>query len=133
MEIRAPTPEEEMRFLGHRDPCIRELKCAVVDGKVAAMSGVMRDPRYHGTIFEEDGCWIGFLTVAPGAKLASWPVITAMRRFLKEQTEPVIVQMDDAFPTAPRLLAALGFQPTDETLADFRNPSRKLRIYQWQP
>jgi hypothetical protein len=133
MLIREPTPEEEMRFFGHRDPCIRDLRCAVANGRVVAMSGVMRDPQYHGTIFEEDGRWIGFLTVAPDARLAGWTVIAAMRRFLKEQTEPIVVQMDDAYPQAPRLLAVLGFRPTDEILADFRNPSRKLRIYQWQP
>lgn len=133
MLIRAATPDEEISFLGHRDPCIRELRCAIVDGEVVAMSGVMRDPRYHGSIFEEDGEWIGFFSVAPGARLIGWAVVAAMRQFLKEQTEPVIVQWDDQFPTAERLLLALGFQRTDRIIADFRQPSRKLRIWIWQP
>lgn len=133
MLIREATPEDEVAFFGRRDPATRDLRCAVIDGKIVAMSGVMRDPRYYGSIFEEDGRWIGFLTVAPDVAPLGWPVVVAMRQFLKTQTEPLVVQHDDQEPKAERLLRLLGFTPTDEFVPDFRNPSRKLRTWAWLP
>lgn len=133
MDIRPATAEEELAFFGHNDPCIRELKAGIQDGKVVAMSGVIRDPRYHGSLFEEDGRWIGFFQLAPDVspQLGFQPVL-AIRHWLQEQTESVIVQCDDAYPKAEKLLTILGFKPTDEFQADFRQPSRKLRIWIWQ-
>ncbi len=133
MIIREPTPEEERAFFGTNDPSIRDLRCAEVAGQVVAMCGVMRDPRYYGSIFEEDGRWIGFLELAPGAAPLGAMAVVAMRHFLKTQAEPIIVQWDDALPQAEKLLRVLGFSPTEECIADFRNPTRKLRIWLWQP
>ena len=132
MIIREATPEEEVAFFGQRDPGMRHLSCAVVDGQPIAMAGVIRDPRYQGSLFEEDGRWIGFLDVREPMTVP-WMAVVAIRRFLLEQTEPVIVQWDDALPTAEPLLRALKFQPTAEFIPDFRQPSRKLRIWLWQP
>lgn len=133
MIIREPTPEEERAFFGANDPAIRDLRCAVVGGQVVAMSGVIRDPRYYGTIFEEDGRWVGFLQLAPDSAPLGVNAVIAMRRYLESQTEPLIVQWDDAYPTAEKLLRVLGFTPTDEFLPDIRNPPRKLRVWSWQP
>jgi hypothetical protein len=133
MEIRDATPEEEIAFYGRHDDNVRDLKCAVIDGAVVAMSGVLRDPRFADTIFEERGRWFGFLELAPGAAPLGWRAVAAIRAYLRQRTEPIIVQWDDALPKAERLLTVLGFQRTDEFIHDFRDPSRKLRIWQWQP
>jgi hypothetical protein len=133
MDIRDATPEEERAFFGHNDPCMRELKAGVEDGKVIAMSGVMRDPRYHGSIFEEDGRWIGFLQLAPDVPPLGFQPVLAMRHWLKSQREEIIVQCDDALPKAEKLLGVLGFTRTDEVMADFRRPGVKLRIWTWRP
>lgn len=133
MLIREPTPQEERAFFGANDPSIRDLRCAEVGGQVVAMSGVIRDPRYYGTIFEEDGRWVGFLQLAPDAAPLGVNAVIAMRRYLETQTEPLIVQWDDAYPTAEKLLRVLGFTQTDEFLPDIRSPPRKLRVWQWQP
>jgi len=133
MQIRAATAEEEKAFFGRNDPSVRDLRCAVIGDKVVAMSGVMRDPRYYGSVFEEDGRWIGFLSLAEEAPLLGWPAVVAMRQFLKSQTEPVVVQHDHDEPKAERLLRVLGFVPTEEIIPDFRDPSRRLRTWQWQP
>lgn len=132
MEIRRATPEEEAAFLGHVDDAIRDLFGGFVDGKPVAMSGVMRDPRYHGSIFEEEGRWIGFLSVAPEVPPLGAKAVRAMRAYLRTQHEDIIVMQDHGFPTAEKLLKVLGFIPTDKYEADFRQPSKKLRIWQWR-
>jgi hypothetical protein len=132
IEIRRASPEDELAFFGRHDPSARDLHCAVIGGKIVAMSGAVRDPRYYGSIFEEDGRWIGFLSMGPDAVPLGWQAVVAMRQFLKTQTEPMVVQHDHTEPKAERLLRALGFQPTDEYAADLRNPARKLRIWLWQ-
>lgn len=133
MDIRPATPEEELVFFGHNDACIRDLSAALVDGKIVAMCGVLRDPRYHGSIFEEDGRWIGFLSLGDGVPPLGFQAVLGMRHYLQAQTEPIIVQCYSMFPKAEKLLTVLGFKPTDEFMADFREPSLKLRIWQWQP
>lgn len=132
MQIREATKDEEQAFFGRCDPAIRDLHCAAIGEQVVAMSGLMRDPRYYGSIFEEDGRWICFLSLAPDAPLLGWPAVVAMRQFLKKQTEPMVVQHYHTEPKAERLLTVLGFNPTDEVIPDFRDPSRKLRIWTWQ-
>lgn len=133
MIIREPTPAEEAAFFGGNDPAIRDLRCATIGGTVVAMAGVIRDPRYYGSVFEEDGRWIGFLQLAPDAALLGVHAVIAMRRYLETQTEPIIVQWDDAYPTAEKLLRVLGFTPTDEFMPDYRDISKKLRVWLWQP
>lgn len=133
MEIRPATPAEEREFFAHNDPCIRDLMAGLIDGAVVAMAGVMRDPRYHGSIFEEDGRWIGFLQLAPGAAPLGPKPVRAMQRYLKTQAEAIIVLCDETQPKAERLLKILGFTPTDHYEADFRLPTRKLRSWTWQP
>jgi len=133
MLIRDATPQEERAFFGSNDPTIRDLRCAVTGDTVVAMAGVIRDPRFCGSIFEEDGRWIGFLQLAPDAAPLGVHAVIAMRRYLETQTEPIIVQWDDAYPTAEKLLRVLGFTPTDEFIPDFRNISRKLKVWLWQP
>jgi RimJ/RimL family protein N-acetyltransferase len=132
MQIREATAEEERAFFGRNDPAVRDLRCAVVDGTVVAMSGLMRDPVYYGSLFEEDGRWIGFLSLAPGAKPLGWAAVVAMRHFMQTQTEPIVVQHDDRHPKAERLLKALGFRPTDEFKPHFLEKHRKLRTWLWQ-
>lgn len=132
MDIRPATPEEERAFFAHNDPCIRDLMAGVQDGHVIAMAGVMRDPRYHGSIFEEDGRWIAFLQLAPNIPPLGFQPVLAMRHYLKQQTEDIIVMCDDTLPKAEKLLSVLGFSPTDKFEADFRQPTRKLRIWLWQ-
>jgi hypothetical protein len=132
MLIRAATSEEEKAFFGRNDPSVRDLRCAVIDGKVVAMSGLMRDPHFYGSVFEQDGRWFGFLSVADGAPALGWAAVSAMRQFLKQRAEPIVVQHDDAQPKAERLLIVLGFKKTEKFLPDFRSPKRKLRIWEWQ-
>ena len=132
MEIRRATPEDERAFFAHNDPCIRDLFAGIEDGKVIAMAGVIRDPRYHGSMFEEMGRWIGFLQLADDVPPLGARAVHAMRAYLKRQTEDIIVQCSDVHPKAERLLTLLGFIPTEEFMPVFRHPERKLRIWQWQ-
>lgn len=133
MLIRPATAEDELAFFGRHDPAVRDLRCAVVDGEIVAMSGLMRDPSYYGSLFEDEGRWIGFLTLKPGAAPLGWPAVVAIRQFLRTQTETIIVQHDDLEPKAERLLKVLGFQPTDEFKPHFLEKTRKLRTWAWQP
>lgn len=132
MEIRMATAEEERSFFGKNDPAVSALHCAVINGTVVAMSGLYRDYDYYGSIFEEDGRQVAFLSVAPDAPRLGWPAVIAMRRFLETQAGPVIVQQDDDYPQSERLLAVLGFTKTSKVKPDFRGTNRKLRVWQWQ-
>jgi hypothetical protein len=132
MEIREATAEEEKQFFGKNDPAVSGLHCAVHAGTIVGMSGLYRDYNYQGSIFEEDGRQIAFLSVTPEAPRLGWPAVIAMRRFLEKQTGTVIVQQDDAYPQSEKLLAVLGFTKTPKVMPDFRGTNRKLRVWQWQ-
>jgi hypothetical protein len=132
VEIRRVTHDEEVAFLGHADDAIRDLFGGFVDGKPVAMAGVMRDPRYHGSMFEEEGRWIGFLSLAPDVPPLGAKAVRAMRAYLREQHEDIVVMHDHGHPLAEKLLRVLGFRPTDKFEADFRRPSSRLRIWRWQ-
>ena len=119
-------------FFAHNDPCIRDLYAGIVNGKVVAMAGVIRDPRFHGSMFEEMGRWIGFLQVADDVPPLGAKAVHAMRAYLKRQSEDIIVQCENAFPKAEKLLRILGFKPTEEFMPVFRNPERKLRVWLWR-
>lgn len=132
MEIRPATAEDEREFFAHNDSAIRDLFAGVVDGKVIAMAGVIRDPRFHGSMFEEMGRWIGFLQLADGVPPLGARAVHVMRSYLKQQTEDIIVQCEDSFPKSERLLRLLGFKPTEELMPVFRQPGRKLRVWIWR-
>jgi hypothetical protein len=138
MIIRTPTEQEKREFWGmadgeRNDPRIRDVKGAFVNGKMVGVAGVMRHPAFFGSIFEEDGPWIGFLQMDMEAKVSGAAIVVEMRHYLKTQTEPILIQHDDAFPQAKRLLEILGFRPTHLEARDLRNSSRILRIWKWQP
>lgn len=132
MEIRRATAEDEREFFAHNDPCIRDLYAGIENGNVIAMAGVIRDPRYHGSMLEEMGRWIGFLQLADDVLPLGARAVHAMRAYLKQQTEDIIVQCEDALPKSERLLRLLGFQPTEEFMPVFRHPERKLRVWLWR-
>lgn len=135
MIIRPATELDQLRFYGLVDTSLRELRCAEVDGKVVAMCGLIRNPLFADSIFEEDGGWIGFLELAPGAEPLGWPAVVAMRQFLKTCREKITFQHDSQHPKAERLLTVLGLRPTGKVITDFSDPTRKnkLRIWEWQP
>lgn len=133
MLIREMTREEEHKFFGRNDPCLEHLSGAFIDGECVAVCGVMRDPRFYGSMFEEDGRWIGFLQLLPTTKPLGAQAVIEMRRWMQRFTAPIEVQHHDEHPKAEKLLQVLGFKPTDRFEADHRKPSRKLRIWKWQP
>lgn len=133
MEIRRPTADELRAFYGYADFGFRDVFCGVVDGRIVAVSGTVPDPRYEGTIFEDDYPFVGFLELAPGVTEGLGPqAVRAIRRYLRAQTQPIIVQHDDGYPKAERLLRVLGLTPTDDFRIDLR-ANRPLRIWIWQP
>lgn len=129
------TAAEELAFFGRNDPGLKALRGMFdADNRCIAAAGVMRDPRFYQSMFEEDGAWIGFLQLAPGASPIGAHAVVAMRHWLKNHADmPIQVQHEGFQPKAERLLTILGFKPTDKYQADFRKPSRKLRIWIWQP
>jgi esterase/lipase superfamily enzyme len=133
MLIREATPDEERAFFGKNDPAVSGLHCAEIDGKVVAVSGLYRDYNYFGSLFEDGGRQIAFLSVLPDAPLLGWPAVVAMRRFLKSRDDTIVVQQDDEFPQSEKLLRVLGFKRTEKFMADFHTNTRKLRIWEWQP
>lgn len=132
MDIRPATAAEELAFFGHNDDAVRDLMAGVENGRVIAMAGLMRDPRFHGSIFEEDGRWIGFLQLAPDVPPLGFQPVLAIRHYLRGCAEDVIVLCDNTLPKAEKLLGVLGFKPTEKFEADFRQPTRKLRVWVWQ-
>jgi len=133
IEIRDATPEEVKAFYGQRTRGLVDIFGAFDGDRCIGLCGVMRDPRFQGSIFEEQGRLIAFLNVADVPKHFGIWIIKGIADYLKKQTEPVFVQCEDnRYPQAERLLRVVGFKPTDEFWADFRDPSQKLRLWKWQ-
>jgi hypothetical protein len=139
MIIREPTEAEQRAFWGAgfdreaKDNRVRDLKAAFIDGKPVGISGVMRDPAFHGSIFEEEGPWIGFFQIHPDVELPGAMIVVAMRQYLKQQREPILIQHDHRFPQAEKLLRILGFHPTHVMRPGLNDPSCMMRTWKWQP
>jgi hypothetical protein len=132
MDIRPATLEEEVAFFGRRDEAVRDLMAGVENGKVIAMAGLCRDPRYYGSIFEDAGRWIGFLQLAPDTPPLGFQPVLAMRHYLRGQSEDIIVQCDDRMPKAEKLLTVLGFKPTDQC-TQFSGHKLRIWLYRNRP
>ncbi len=133
IEIRKATPEEIRDFYGSRVHGLVDIFGAFDGESCIGMCGVMRDPRYIGSLFEEKGRLVGFLDMRETPQSFGPRAVKAILSYLRNQGKTIYVQCEDyRFPKASRLLGILGFEPTEEIWADFRNPSQKLRLWKWQ-
>jgi hypothetical protein len=131
--IRMASPDEMKSFYGGiRIQEVRDLLGAFIGERCIGMAGVMRDPSYFGTIFEEDGSMIGFLDIKDHNHASGAKIIRAIRSYLKSHKETIHVQCDEVnFQNAGRLLKILGFIELNETETDVRNKKR-LKVWRWQ-
>lgn len=127
------TAEELKKFYyGVRIQEVEEAFGYFINGKCIAAAGIMCDPGYYGTIFEDDGSRYGFIDVREMGKIIARRVIHEMREHLKERNKTLYVQCDDVnYPDAWKLLKVLGFIQTDKTEMDMRS-KQQLRIWKWQ-
>lgn len=101
MIVRHATLADIMTFFPQPTPaCVLES-----DGEILAIGGVL----------ERKGRIWAFVDVkeALGPR-AGLIVMRALLRHLRTIAEPVYIACDEGFETAPRLLKALGFRPTEE-------------------
>ena len=132
IEIRDATPDEIRGLLGFVPGGIKLAITAIKDGKPIGLCGVIRDPAYVGSILEDEGRWIGFFQLNELPDNFGFRAIMVMAKRMRELRLPIWVQCDTVYPTAEKLCRALGFQPTDEFCAAWRDPKRKLRMWKWQ-
>jgi hypothetical protein len=132
IETRLATPEEVKAYNGYCPPGMRIVHGAFQGGKPIGMCGIIRDPAYYGSLLEEDGRWFAILDIDPVPKEFGLQVMISIRHFLKSFTEPLWAYCDTSFPTAEKLLTAVGFRPTEEICANWRKPSQKVRVWKWQ-
>lgn len=131
---REATREDFYALLGFRPAGFRIAYVAIDGAEPFALAGIMRDPAYVGTLLEEEGPWIAvFEARRPLPKILAARIVVELRRGIVAMGEEVLVQCDDAFPSAERFCAALGFRPTDKTSTCWKDPKRKLRMWKWQP
>lgn len=103
------------------------------DGTAIGMAGILREPTHFGTIFEDEGRWIGFLDVTDDLKRIGSRAIRTMRTYLKGQHNKEIIVLCDEnnFPDAGRLLKIIGFVKTDASEVDPRS-KKKVQVWKWQ-
>lgn len=120
-------------MLGFRPAGIRLAYVAVDGERPIAVAGVMRDPAYVGSILEEEGRWIAFFETQEELPFSlAARIVVQLGRGLQQMQEEVWVQCDNSHATAERFCRMLGFQPTDQFSACWRDPKRKLRMWKWQ-
>jgi hypothetical protein len=135
IEFRPITRDEARKYNGGiLYPQITEVHGAFIDGNMVAMSGTLLDPVRYGTLFDDECHTIGFIDASEKARALGFRAVLAVRDRMRSMTVPMQVQCDEyRFPTAPKLLKALGFTETDRWERDALEPTRKLRIWKWEP
>ena len=133
VEIRPASPDEMKSFYyGVRIQEVSDVYGAFVDGECIGMSGIMRDPAYFGTLWEEEGRMIGFLDIRANHPGLGVRAVRAIRSYLCTRNHAIYVQCDtNTVPQAERLLRLLGFSPTEEMETDMRN-KKSVRVWKWQ-
>ena len=127
------SPDELKKFYhGIRVQEVEEVFGYFIGEKCIGVAGVMCDPGYFGTIFEDDGSRYGFVDVRETGKIIARRVIHEMRQYLRERNKTLYVQCDDVnYPDAWKLLKVLGFIKTDKTEMDMRT-KQHLGVWKWQ-
>ena len=123
LEIRPASTEEAETFLGEFLCHWEEVEAAIVDSEIVGMGGFARLHDHH------DRLW-AFLNVMPGARMNGFRIARRLMRKLHDRNETVFIQCDGDYAT--RLLRLLGFEPTDEVIADMRDEANFLRVWKWQ-
>jgi len=134
VEIRVASRNEMKDFLGgiqlHQ---VIDVFGAFVNGVPVGLAGVLRDPVYFGTIFEEEGRLIGFLDASEELRAVGAKVVRAAKTYLKSQKKEIFVMCDNHnYPDAGRLLNVIGFVETDGTETNSIN-HKKMRVWVWRP
>jgi RimJ/RimL family protein N-acetyltransferase len=114
-------------------PAYEEVRGLFLDGKLVAVCGVLPDPSYTGTFLDDEAPTIGFFDALPGLeKTIGFDIVRRIRGWLKEQGRTILVQCDDAHPTAEKFLRTLGFKPSGERRRHLQNSDRMLEIWRWE-
>lgn len=133
VEVRDATPDDLRAMLGYAPRGLRLAMMAFDGREPIGLVGIIREPSYVGSILEDEGRWIGFFELKKNISDIGLRAIRGIAYRLRELREEIWVQCDDTHPTAERFCTILGFRPTDQFCASWRDPSRKLRMWKWQP
>jgi hypothetical protein len=133
-ECREPTEHELKLFLEFLIlPKLEWAKAVFIDGAMVALAGILPDPGYRDTILEEEARTIAFLEVhGEVGRAAGLDIVRRLRGVLRELGRTVYIQHDEELPNSGKLLAVLGFEPTNEIRPDLRRTGKKLRVWRWQ-
>ena len=133
-ECRQPTAEELKLFLEFQViPKLEWCKAIFIGGEMRALAGILPDPNYQGSFLEEEARTIAFLDVhGELGQAVGLDIVRRLRGALREMGRTVFIQHDDELPNSRKLLAVLGFEPTDEIKADLRRTGKNLRMWRWR-
>lgn len=107
VEFRRATSEDVFEFFGGYPPARMRGFVGVLDGKVVAVGGVY----YHA------GSLVAFSDLKPEIRKHKKALAKGCRmlvKFFEELNVPVYALASQSEPTAPYLLAKLGFKPTGQ-------------------
>jgi hypothetical protein len=111
-------------------PDVDDAYVCTIDGKPVAVAGVLSDPDYTGSWMDDGAKPMAFMDVGKDFPThLGFDAVRRMRDVLKKMNRDVFVQHDHKFPTAEKLLKALGFVPTGERRRDMQNTGRHLQIW----
>jgi hypothetical protein len=111
-------------------PNVEDAYVCLADGKPVAVAGVIVDPDYAGSWMDDGAKPMAFMDIGTDfPKHLGFDAVRRMRDVLKKMDRDVFVQHDHKFPTAEKLLKAIGFRPTNEWRRDMQNTGRHLQIW----
>lgn len=130
-EFRLATVEDMRLFWETRIlPKAEYVHVCCADGKPIAMAGIISDPDYTGSWMDDNAKPMAFMDIGKDfPKHLGFDAVRRLRDVLAKRPGDVYVQHDHKFPTAEKLLRALGFHPTGEWRRDMQNTGRHLQVW----
>ena len=115
-------------------PKMEFVHVCLVDGKPVAVAGIIPDPDYAGSWMDDGAKPMAFMDVGKEfPKHLGFDAVRRLRDVLTKRPGEVFVQHDHKFPTAEKLLRAIGFTPTGEWRRDMQGTGRHLQIWRRPP
>ena len=115
-------------------PKMEFVHVCLVDGKPVAVAGIIPDPDYAGSWMDDGAKPMAFMDVGKEfPKHLGFDAVRRLRDVLTKRKGDVYVQHDHRFPSAEKLLRAIGFKPTGEWRRDMQNTGRHLQVWHRPP
>jgi hypothetical protein len=127
---RATEPELKLFYETAVLPKMEFVHICMMDGKPVAVAGIIPDPDYTGSWMDDGAKPMAFMDIGKDfPKHLGFDAVRRLRDVLKKYRSDVFVQHDHQFPSAVKLLHALGFRPTGVWRRDMQNTGRHLQIW----